>query len=120
MSWYFANYNRNKKSVAIDLYSEAGKKILEKMVARSDVVVENFRPGVMERMGFGIDRLKELKQDIIPCNINGFGTSGPYRDRHAFNCIAQATSGFISLDRKCVEEGRRGSCSVDCGVCRAP
>src|SRR3546814_2584844 len=58
MSWYFANYNRNKKSVAIDLYSEAGKKILEKMVARSDVVVENFRPGVMERMGFGIDRLR--------------------------------------------------------------
>src|SRR3546814_10197308 len=61
MSWYFANYNRNKKSVAIDLYSEAGRKILAKMVGRSDVVVENFRPGVMERLGFGIDRLTELK-----------------------------------------------------------
>jgi len=98
LSWYFANYNRNKKSVTLDLYSDEGKQILEKLIARSDVMVENFRPGVMEKMGFGVDRLQELKPDIIHCNINGFGVSGPYRDRPAFDFIAQAMSGFMSLN----------------------
>lgn len=98
LSWYFANYNRNKKSVTLDLYSGEGKRILEKLIGRSDVIVENFRPGIMEKMGFGIDRLQALKPDIIHCNVNGFGDSGPYRDRPAFDFIAQAMSGFMSLN----------------------
>src|SRR3546814_11427269 len=86
------------KDVWMNLYIEAGKKIHEKMLEGSDVVVGNFRPGVMERMGCCIDRLKEPKPDIIHFNINGFGTSGPYRDRPAFDFIAQAMSGFMSLN----------------------
>ncbi|MGE8687625.1 MAG: CaiB/BaiF CoA transferase family protein [Achromobacter sp.] len=98
LSWYFANYNRNKKSVALDLYSEEGKDILRRLIPSCDVVIENYRPGIMERMGFGDETLKALRPDIIHCSINGFGTSGPYRDRPAFDFIAQAMSGFMSLN----------------------
>ena len=98
ISWYFANYNRNKKSVAIDLYTDAGKDLLYKLIPSCDVIVENYRPGVMEKMGLGPERLKALRPDIIHCSINGFGNSGPYRDRPAFDFIAQAMSGFMSLN----------------------
>ncbi|MDT4838824.1 CaiB/BaiF CoA transferase family protein [Achromobacter agilis] len=98
LSWYFANYNRNKRSVALDLYSQEGKDILRQLIPTCDVVIENYRPGIMEKMGFGDDALKALRPDIIHCSINGFGTSGPYRDRPAFDFIAQAMSGFMSLN----------------------
>ncbi|OAE64027.1 carnitine dehydratase [Achromobacter xylosoxidans] len=98
LSWYFANYNRNKKSVTLDLYSEEGKAVLRRLVAECDVIVENYRPGVMQKMGLGDEALKALKPDIIHCSINGFGTTGPYRDRPAFDFIAQAMSGFMSLN----------------------
>ena len=98
LSWYFANYNRNKKSVTLDLYSEEGKDILRQLIPSCDVVIENYRPGIMDRMGFGDEALKALRPDIIHCSINGFGTSGPYRDRPAFDFIAQAMSGFMSLN----------------------
>ncbi len=98
LSWYFANYNRNKKSVTLDLYSDEGKAVLRRLIAECDVVVENYRPGVMQKMGLGEDALKALRPDIIHCSINGFGTTGPYRDRPAFDFIAQAMSGFMSLN----------------------
>lgn len=98
LSWYFANYNRNKRSVTLDLYSAEGKDILRQLIPRCDVVIENYRPGIMEKMGFGDEALKALRPDIIHCSINGFGTSGPYRDRPAFDFIAQAMSGFMSLN----------------------
>ncbi|MFD4840219.1 CaiB/BaiF CoA transferase family protein [Achromobacter sp. NPDC058515] len=98
ISWYFANYNRNKKSVTLDLYSDEGKAVLRQLIAQCDVVVENYRPGVMEKMGLGDEQLKALRPDIIHCSINGFGTTGPYRDRPAFDFIAQAMSGFMSLN----------------------
>lgn len=98
LSWYFANYNRNKQSVTLDLYSEEGKAVLRRLIARCDVIVENYRPGVMQKMGLGDDALKALRPDIIHCSINGFGTTGPYRDRPAFDFIAQAMSGFMSLN----------------------
>lgn len=98
LSWYFANYNRNKKSVTLDLYSEEGKAVLRRLIAECDVIVENYRPGVMQKMGLGDEELKALKPDIIHCSINGFGTTGPYRDRPAFDFIAQAMSGFMSLN----------------------
>ncbi len=97
-SWYFANYNRNKKSVAIDLYQQEGKDLLAQLISTCDVVVENYRPGVMKKMGFGPERLKALRPDIVHCSINGFGNSGPYRDRPAFDFVAQAMSGFMSLN----------------------
>ncbi len=98
LSWYFANYNRNKRSVTLDLYSEEGKAVLRRLIAECDVIVENYRPGVMQKMGLGDEALKALKPDIIHCSINGFGTTGPYRDRPAFDFIAQAMSGFMSLN----------------------
>jgi crotonobetainyl-CoA:carnitine CoA-transferase CaiB-like acyl-CoA transferase len=60
LSWYYASFNRNKKSVTLDLYSPEGKEILESLIKKSDVVVDNFRPGVMEKMGFGYSRLKDM------------------------------------------------------------
>jgi crotonobetainyl-CoA:carnitine CoA-transferase CaiB-like acyl-CoA transferase len=97
LSWYFAAYNRNKRSIALNLRSAGGREVLERLIAESDVVVDNFRPGVLDKMGFGRDRVQALKPDIISCSINGFGASGPYRDRPAFDFIAQAMSGFMSV-----------------------
>jgi crotonobetainyl-CoA:carnitine CoA-transferase CaiB-like acyl-CoA transferase len=110
LSWYYATYNRNKKSFVLNLYSAEGKEILSDLIKTSDVVVENFRPGVMEKMGFGYNRLKELKPDIVYCGLTGFGKSGPYKDRPAFDFIAQAMSGFMSVN------GRDGDEPLRAGV----
>ena len=97
LSWYFAGFNRNKRSLSLNLRSEAGRAILARLIGASDVLVENFRPGVLAQMGFGAARLKALKPDLVYCNISGFGTTGPYRDRPSFDFIAQAMSGFMSV-----------------------
>ena len=97
LSWYFANFNRNKRSVTLNLRSDEGKAVLARLIAGSDVLVENYRPGVLAAMGFGEDRLKALKPDLVYCNISGFGTTGPYRDRPSFDFIAQAMSGFMAV-----------------------
>jgi len=107
LSWYYVSYNRNKKSIVLDLYKDEGKEILRSFIRQSDVVVDNFRPGVMGKMGFGYPRLKELKPDIISCSITGFGADGPYKDRPAFDFIAQAMSGFMSLNGRDGEEPTR-------------
>jgi crotonobetainyl-CoA:carnitine CoA-transferase CaiB-like acyl-CoA transferase len=98
LSWYFAAFNRNKRSVVLDLRAAEGKALLERLIARSDVVVENYRAGVLEEMGFPFDRLREIKPDIVVCSISGFGQTGPYRDRPAFDFIAQAMSGLMSVN----------------------
>lgn len=100
MSYYYASFNRNKKSITLDLYSEEGKEILASLIRQSDVVVDNFRPGVMGKMGFSYKRLQELKPDVVYCGITGFGATGPYKDRPAFDFIIQAMSGFMSLNNK--------------------
>ena len=97
LSWYFAGFNRNKRSLSLNLRSEEGGAVLARLIAASDVLVENFRPGVLDQMGFGEARLKALKPDLVYCNISGFGTTGPYRDRPSFDFIAQAMSGFMSV-----------------------
>ncbi|HEX3861678.1 MAG TPA: CoA transferase [Stellaceae bacterium] len=97
LSWYFAGFNRNKRSLSLNLRSEAGKMVLARLIEQSDVLVENYRPGVLDQMGFGAERLKALKPDLVYANISGFGTSGPYRDRPAFDFIAQAMSGFMAV-----------------------
>ncbi|MET0852939.1 MAG: CoA transferase, partial [Candidatus Rokuibacteriota bacterium] len=98
LSWYFAAFNRNKRSVVLDLRAAEGKDLLERLIASADVVVENYRAGVLEEMGFGFDRLREIKPDIVVCSISGFGQTGPYRDRPAFDFIAQAMSGLMSVN----------------------
>src|SRR4051812_6572240 len=97
LSWYFAAFNRNKRSLALNLRSEEGKAVLARLIAESDVLVENYRPGGLAEMGFDEARLKALKPDLVYCNISGFGTTGPYRDRPSFDFIAQAMSGFMSV-----------------------
>jgi CoA:oxalate CoA-transferase len=98
LSWYFANFNRNKRSIVLDLKTPEGYQILERLILRADVLVENFRPGVLARMGFDAARLKALRPSLVICSINGFGSTGPYRDRPAFDFIAQAMSGFMSVN----------------------
>jgi CoA:oxalate CoA-transferase len=98
LSWYFAQFNRNKKSVTLDLYADEGKAILARLLERADVLVENYRPGVLDRMGFGEARLRALNPDLIVCGINGYGSTGPYAERPAFDFIAQAMSGFMSVN----------------------
>lgn len=98
VSLYFAQFNRNKRSIRLDLRKPEGRDILARLIARSDVLVENFRPGVLARMGFTEARLKELRPSLVTCAINGFGSSGPYRDRPAFDFIAQAMSGFMAVN----------------------
>src|SRR5204862_1236371 len=97
LSWYFAGFNRNKRSRSLNLRSEPGRAVLARLIAESDVLVENFRPGVLAQMGFDTARLKSLKPDLVYCNISGFGTTGPYRDRPSFDFIAQAMSGFMAV-----------------------
>lgn len=97
-SWYFVNLNRNKKSMTLNLRTDEGKEIFRKLAKTADVVVENFRPNVMERLGLDYERLKEINPRIIYCGITGFGKTGPYRDRPAFDFIAQGLSGFMSLN----------------------
>jgi crotonobetainyl-CoA:carnitine CoA-transferase CaiB-like acyl-CoA transferase len=97
LSWYFAAFNRNKRSLSLNLRSDEGKAVLARLIAQSDVLVENFRPGVLAAMGFDAERLKALKPGLVTCNISGFGTTGPYRDRPSFDFIAQAMSGFMAV-----------------------
>ena len=98
LSWYFASFNRNKKSVELDLYSEEGKELLARLLETADVLVENFRPGVLAKMGFTEARLKQINPRLVMASINGYGSEGPYADRPAFDFITQAMSGFMSVN----------------------
>ena len=96
LSWYFASFNRNKRSVRLDLRKDEGKAVLARLAARADVLVENFRPGVLAEMGFDAARLDALNPRLVTASISGYGSSGPYVDRPAFDFIAQAMSGFMA------------------------
>jgi CoA:oxalate CoA-transferase len=98
LSWYFAQFNRNKRSLRLDMRKPEAAAILGRLIEKSDVLVENFRPGVLARMGFSDARLKALRPSLVICSINGFGSTGPYKDRPAFDFIAQAMSGFMSVN----------------------
>ncbi len=95
LSWYFAGFNRNKRSVVLDLKSREGKAALDALIRGADALVENFRPGVLDRLGYTEARLKKLNPNLVVCAISGFGPDGPYRNRPAFDFIAQAMSGFM-------------------------
>jgi len=97
LSWYFAQFNRNKRSITLDLYQDQGKAVLADLLRRADVLVENYRPGVLARMGFSEARLQELNPRLVVASVNGYGSTGPYVDRPAFDFIAQAMSGFMSV-----------------------
>lgn len=96
-SFYFANFNRNKRSVVLDLYSDEGKAALRKMCAQADVILDNFRPGTLARMGFDAETLRAINPRLVSANLNGYGSTGPYTNRPAFDFVVQAMSGFMSV-----------------------
>ncbi len=96
-SLYFANMNRNKKGVTLNLKSPEGKAIFKELVKRADVVVENYRPGVMDKLGLGYDMLKEINPRIIYAAVSGFGCYGPYHLRPGYDILAQAMGGMMSI-----------------------
>ncbi len=109
-SVYFASINRGKRSLALDLKNEEDRKTFEALLERSDVLVENFRPGTMERLGYGYDKVKEKFPDVIYAAISGFGDTGPYRDLPAYDLIVQALGGMISIN------GPEGSSGYRLGI----
>lgn len=93
----FLAQNAQKKSVTLDMKHETGKALLKRLVRTSDVLVENFRPGVMERLGVGYDVLKAENPSLIYCAISGFGQDGPWKDNPAYDQIVQGISGVMSI-----------------------
>lgn len=96
-SAYYLGNNRNKESISLNLKSEAGQKIARDLISKCDVVVENFRPGVCERLGLDVAALRAENPALIWASITGFGQDGPWRDRVAYDMIVQALSGVMSL-----------------------
>ncbi len=93
----FQNLHRNKRSLTLNLKSEEGLEILRRLVEKADVLVENFRPGVMARLGMSYESVKALNPRVIYASISGFGQNGPYRDRPGFDQIAQGMGGLMSI-----------------------
>ena len=96
-SGYWVHYNSGKKSIALDIRKEKAKEILRELVKISDVFIQNFRPGVIEKMGFSYEDLYGLNPKIIMLNVSAYGQYGPYKDRVGFDTIGQAISGFMSV-----------------------
>jgi crotonobetainyl-CoA:carnitine CoA-transferase CaiB-like acyl-CoA transferase len=102
--------NRGKKSIVIDLKSEAGLALARDLASKADVLVENYRPGVMDRLGLGYEALSKLNPRLIYCAISGFGQTGPLRDRPSFDIVLQALSGALSVN------GDAGGTAVKMGI----
>ena len=96
-SAYWVQYNSGKKSLAINLRADKGKEVLRDLVKVSDILLQNFRPGTIEFMGFGYDSLKKLNPRIVMINVSAYGQYGPYKDRVGFDPIGQAIGGLMSL-----------------------
>jgi CoA:oxalate CoA-transferase len=97
VSSYFLSINRGKKSVTLDLKQERAKRIVFELAKEADILLENFRPGVMARLGFGYDAIREVNPGIIYASLSGFGQNGPYAQRPAFDMIAQGMGGVMSI-----------------------
>ena len=96
-SLYFAHYNRGKESCVVDLKSEKGKEILKRLAARSDILVENMRPGALEKLGLGYEQLKTVNPRLVFCEISGFGKLEAFRDVPAYDIAIQGMSGLMSI-----------------------
>src|SRR5829696_1493221 len=93
----FLMMNRNKRGIVIDLKKPGGAKVLRRLAKAADVLVENFGPGVMDRLGFGYQDLKNDNPGLIYCSLSGFGRTGPYKGRRGFDLVAQAMSGIMTF-----------------------
>ncbi len=96
-SAYYMSFNRNKKSVTLNLREEKGKEILHKLISEADVFIENFRIGVTEKMGLTYDDVKKIKEDIIYCSVTGYGHNSPYREKPSFDVMIQGEAGLMSI-----------------------
>ena len=96
-STYFLSTNRNKESITLDLKADADRAVLEELVSRADILLENFRPGTLDRLGFGYDRLQARNPGLIQLSISGFGHDGPEGSRAGYDQIAQGEAGLMSL-----------------------
>ena len=96
-SAYFCNMNRNKKSITLDLKKAEAKAVFKEMVKNVDIVIENYKPGTMAKLGIGYDDLKEINPRLIFASISGFGQYGPYRERPGYDIIGQAMGGLMSV-----------------------
>jgi crotonobetainyl-CoA:carnitine CoA-transferase CaiB-like acyl-CoA transferase len=105
----FAHFNRNKRSLVVDLKRPEGLGVVRRLAARADVLVENFRPGVMERLGLGYETLAAVSHGLVYVSINGFGSDGPYRDLPAYDNVIQGLVGFAA-----VQGGAGGPALVRC------
>ncbi len=94
---YFLSVNRNKRSIALDLKSDAGRDVLGKLIAEADVLIENFSPGTMDRLGFGHEDVLARHPSLVYASISGFGQTGPGKDRTAYDLIVQGMSGMMSI-----------------------
>ena len=109
-SCYYLSINRNKRCVAVDMKVPAGREVVKKLALQSDIVMENFRPGVLDRLGLSAEALRKEKPSLIWCSISGFGQNGPYRNKPAYDMIVQALSGGMSLT------GEWGGAPVRAGI----
>jgi crotonobetainyl-CoA:carnitine CoA-transferase CaiB-like acyl-CoA transferase len=96
-SYPFAMPNRSKRSISLDLKTDRGREIMLELVRDADVVIENFRPGVVKRLGIDYQALRAVRADVIYCSISGFGQTGPYKSRPGFDIMAQGTVGFLRM-----------------------
>ena len=96
-SYPFGMPNRSKRSLAMDLKSDTGRELFLRLAAQSDLVIENFRPGVVRRLGIDYESVRAVRPDILYCSISGFGQTGPYRDRPGFDIMAQGVGGFLRM-----------------------
>jgi crotonobetainyl-CoA:carnitine CoA-transferase CaiB-like acyl-CoA transferase len=96
-STYFLGVNRNKKSVAVDIKSPDGIALVEQLIRSADVLVENFRPGTLDRLGFGPDRARAINERLIYCSISGYGATGPRRDLPGYDMVIQGESGLMDV-----------------------
>jgi crotonobetainyl-CoA:carnitine CoA-transferase CaiB-like acyl-CoA transferase len=109
---YFPFYSRNKKSLAVDIKNEQGKEIIYQLAKNTDVVVENFGPGTMERLGFGYEKLKSINDKIIYCSLKGF-LNGPYENRHAMDEVVQMMGGLAYMTGRPGDPLRAGTSIID-------
>jgi crotonobetainyl-CoA:carnitine CoA-transferase CaiB-like acyl-CoA transferase len=109
-SVYYLCINRNKRCIAVDMKVDAGRDLVKKLALSCDIVMENFRPGVLDRLGLSAQGLRQEKPALIWCSITGFGQDGPYRNKPAYDMIVQALSGGMSLT------GEAGGAPVRAGI----
>lgn len=109
-STYFLSVNRNKRSLTLNLKHPSGKEVFLALVRWADVLVENFRPGTMEKLGIGYSQLKQINPGLVYCSISGFGNSGPYKDKPGYDVLAQAMGGMMGVT------GYEGGAPVKAGM----